>query len=106
VLPEIVAFWLYRFEINVRAASVLGIVGAGGVGSLLQENIRFGRYSQAGMVIVVVVVATLCIDAVSGRIRRRIIEGPGARPGQTRAVEDPELLVAEPTAQPTGAGAS
>ncbi len=105
VLPEVVAFWLYRFEINVRSASVLGLVGAGGVGSLLQENIRYGRYSQAGMVIVVVVVATLIIDAVSGRVRRRIIEGPGGpRPEAARAA-DPELRVAEP-AHPSPAPAS
>jgi phosphonate transport system permease protein len=77
VLPEVIAFWLYRFEINIRAAAVLGLVGAGGVGSLLTTNLRYGRYSDAGMVIVVVVVATILIDSVSGRVRRRIIEGPG-----------------------------
>ena len=48
VLPEIVAFWLYRFEINIRAAAVLGVVGAGGVGFVLQQTITFGRYPQAG----------------------------------------------------------
>ncbi len=107
VLPEVVAFWLYRFEINVRAASVLGLVGAGGVGSLLQENIRYGRYSQAGMVIVVVVVATLLIDAVSGRVRRRIIEGPGGpHPSPSAELLDPQLMLVEGVARPTGAAAS
>jgi phosphonate transport system permease protein len=91
VLPEVVAFWLYRFEINIRAASVLGLVGAGGIGSLLTENIRFGRYSQAGMVIIVVVAATLVIDGVSGRIRRRIIEGPGG------TIPIPETMMLDPT---------
>jgi phosphonate transport system permease protein len=96
VLPEVVAFWLYRFEINIRAAAILGLVGAGGIGSLLTTNIRYGRYSEAGMVIIVVVVTTILIDAVSGRVRRRIIEGPGGpRPEATR-VADPELMVAEP----------
>ncbi len=38
VLPEIIAFWLYRFEVNVRAAAVLGVVGAGGIGSLLSGD--------------------------------------------------------------------
>ncbi|MFN8520223.1 MAG: phosphonate ABC transporter, permease protein PhnE [Chloroflexota bacterium] len=94
VLPEVVAFWLYRFEINIRAAAVLGLVGAGGVGSLLQENIRYGRYSQAGMVIIVVVVTTILIDAVSGRVRRRIIDGPGSasiRPASEGVSRDPYL---------------
>jgi phosphonate transport system permease protein len=81
VLPEVIAFWLYRFEINIRAAAVLGLVGAGGIASLLTTNIRYGRYSDAGMVIIVVVVTTILIDAVSGRVRRRIIEGPGNASG-------------------------
>lgn len=106
VLPEVVAFWLYRFEINIRAASVLGLVGAGGIGSALTENIRYGRYSQAGMVIVVVVVATILIDTVSGRVRRRIIEGPGGPRRAAAQPTDPELLVIEPAARPSPATAS
>ena len=106
VLPEVVAFWLYRFEINIRAAAVLGLVGAGGIGSLLTENIRYGRYSQAGMVIIVVVVTTIVIDALSGRVRRRIIEGPGGPRSEPIQLADPELLVAEPAARPSAAPAS
>lgn len=106
VLPEVIAFWLYRFEINIRAASVLGLVGAGGIGAALTENIRYGRYSQAGMVIVVVVVATILIDAASGRVRRRIIEGPGGPRPAAAQVTDPELLVIEPAARPSPASAS
>jgi phosphonate transport system permease protein len=79
VLPEVVAFWLYRFEINLRAAAVLGIVGAGGIGALLQQTLAFHRYDKAGMAVIVIVVATIAIDLVSGVIRRRIIEGAGAR---------------------------
>ena len=82
VLPEIIAFWLYRFEINIRAGAVLGIVGAGGIGFSLQQTIAFGRYPQAGMALIVVVVATIIVDTVSGGVRRRIIEGAEARSGQ------------------------
>ena len=78
VLPEIVAFWLYRFEINIRAGAVLGVVGAGGIGFLLQQTITFGRFPQAGMAIIVVIVATIVVDTISGRVRRRIIEGADA----------------------------
>ena len=89
VLPEIVAFWLYRFEINIRAAAVLGVVGAGGIGLVLQQTIVFGRFSRAGMAIIVVVVITILVDAISGRVRRRIIEGaPGA------IAADPDVQVA------------
>lgn len=104
VLPEVIAFWLYRFEINIRAAAVLGIVGAGGIGAQLATNIRYGRYSDAGMVIIVIIVATILIDSVSGRVRRRIIEGPGGPRPEAR-VADPELMVAEP-AHPSPAAAS
>lgn len=80
VLPEIVAFWLYRFEINIRAAAVLGVVGAGGIGTVIQETIVYRRYDKAGVAIIVVIVATILVDVASGWIRRRIIEGAEAHP--------------------------
>ncbi len=75
VLPELLGFWLYRFEINIRAGAVLGVVGAGGIGFLLDQTIKFGRFPQAGMAIIVVVVATIMVDTLSGWVRRRVIEG-------------------------------
>ena len=75
VLPEIVAFWLYRFEINVRAAGVLGLVGAGGIGAMLANALTYRRWEVAGMAVIVIVVATILIDMASGWVRRRIIEG-------------------------------
>ena len=80
VLPELVGFWLYRFEINIRAGAVLGVVGAGGIGFLLQQTIAFSRWPLAGTAILVVIVATIIVDTISGGIRRRIIEGSEARP--------------------------
>ena len=79
VLPEMVAFWLYRFEINIRAAAVLGVVGAGGIVFVLQQTISFGRFPQAGTALLVIVVVTILVDTLSGRIRRRIIEGAGGQ---------------------------
>lgn len=92
VLPEIVAFWLYRFEINIRAAAILGVVGAGGIGVVLQQTIVFGRYPRAGMAIIVVVVATILVDVASGWIRRRIIEGTEARRVTGDALEEPSVV--------------
>lgn len=92
VLPDIVAFWLYRFEINVRAAAILGIVGAGGVGAILQNTLTFRRWDLAGMTVIVIIIATIAIDYVSAAVRRRIIEG--GRPRQRADVtEQPELAV-------------
>ena len=79
VLPEIVAFWLYRFEINIRAAAILGVVGAGGIGTVVQETINYRRYEKAGVAIIVIIVATILIDLVSGWVRQRIITGSNAR---------------------------
>ena len=91
VLPEIIAFWLYRFEINIRAAAVLGVVGAGGIGFSLQQTITFHRYPLAGTAIIVVVVATIAVDTLSGWTRRRIIEGSGARRVGEEAIEEPSF---------------
>lgn len=88
VLPELVGFWLYRFEINIRAGAVLGVVGAGGIGFLLQQTIIFGRWPQAGMAILVVIVATIIVDTVSGGVRQRIIEGADSKVTPDEAITD------------------
>ena len=96
VLPDIVAFWLYRFEINIRAAAILGVVGAGGIGTVIQQTIVFQRFPRAGMAILVIIVATLVVDVVSGWVRRRIIEGAGARRLTGDEIEQPEVVDATP----------
>jgi phosphonate transport system permease protein len=81
VLPELTSFALYRFEVNIRASAVLGVVGAGGIGTLLAQYIGFDVWERAGLALVVVIGSTIAVDAVSGRIRRRIVLGPdGAAP--------------------------
>jgi phosphonate transport system permease protein len=97
VLPDTVAFWLYRFEINIRAAAVLGIVGAGGIGAVLQNTVVYRRWDKAGMAIIIVVVITILIDFISGAIRRRIIEGSGARRVEGDELEQPELVETSPS---------
>jgi phosphonate transport system permease protein len=91
VLPEVVAFWLYRFEINIRAAAILGVVGAGGIGFSLQQTLTFKRYELAATAVIVVVVATIAVDLLSGWVRRRIIEGAGARRGAADAIAEPDF---------------
>jgi phosphonate transport system permease protein len=73
VLPELVAHWLFRFELNIRASAVLGVVGAGGVGGVLLNTLRYRHFDKAAAVLVLTIIVVLVIDMVSGEIRRRII---------------------------------
>ncbi len=74
VIPQVLPLWisyaLYRFESNVRSASVLGIVGAGGVGVILHEVIRGFEYAQTAAVLLIIIVSVTLIDLVSARIRQ------------------------------------
>ena len=75
VMPTITSYWLYRFEINLRASAVLGVVGAGGVGAELINQLRFRDFPRAGTVLVVTIAMVLIVDTISASIRRRIIKG-------------------------------
>ncbi|MDQ2846592.1 MAG: phosphonate ABC transporter, permease protein PhnE [Actinomycetota bacterium] len=73
--PDVLAFWLYRFEISIRASAILGLIGAGGIGKMLIDNIQFRVWNVVGTLMIVVVVVTMIIDQVSGTVRNRIITG-------------------------------
>jgi len=75
VLPEIIAHWIFRFELNMRASAVLGVVGAGGVGGVLMNTLRYRHFDKAAAVLVLTILVVLAIDTLSGHIRRRIIRG-------------------------------
>jgi phosphonate transport system permease protein len=77
VLPQVLPLWisfsLYRFESNVRSASVVGMVGAGGIGVVLWEIVRGFQYAQTCAVMIIVVVTVTVIDLASARIRKALI---------------------------------
>lgn len=79
VEPAFWSFWLYRFEINVRSSAVLGLIGVGGIGDMLTSYTQYREWSTVGVLLIVVVIVTMLIDAVSGAVRRRIMEGVPAR---------------------------
>jgi phosphonate transport system permease protein len=68
-----VSFTLYRFESNVRSASVVGMVGAGGIGVVLFEVIRGFQYAQTCAVLIILVVSVSLIDLLSARLRKRFL---------------------------------
>ncbi len=75
VMPLWVSFSLYRFESNVRSASVIGLVGAGGIGQVLWEIIRAFEFRQtcAIMIMIIIVISVSLIDAASQQLRRAFI---------------------------------
>ncbi|MBN2558887.1 MAG: phosphonate ABC transporter, permease protein PhnE [Clostridia bacterium] len=73
VSPELISYTLYRFEINMRAASTLGLVGAGGIGAPLIFAIRTRSWSRAAVIIIVLVITVTIIDQISGRIRKKLV---------------------------------
>ena len=75
VMPTITSYWLYRFEINLRASAVLGVVGAGGVGQELINQLRFRDFPRAGTVLICTILLVLTADTISAAIRNRIIKG-------------------------------
>ena len=75
--PELMSLALYRFEINVRTSAILGLIGVGGIGDMLTGYTRYREWDTVGVLLIVVIVVTMLIDAISGRIRRRIVEGAG-----------------------------
>ena len=77
VLPQVASnfasYALLRFEINVRGASVLGFVGAGGIGQTLLEVIRKFYYADVSALLVMIIATVMIIDAVTERIRHKLI---------------------------------
>lgn len=74
VIPQVMPLWvsytLYRFEANVRSASVVGMVGAGGIGMLLWDAIRGFDYARTSAMLIVIVLTTTLIDTSSAVIRK------------------------------------
>lgn len=72
VLPDFLSFALYRFDLNVRAATVLGLVGAGGIGTRLQLKSSGGDWPAIGMILIGIIVTVGLVDFVSARLRARL----------------------------------
>jgi phosphonate transport system permease protein len=73
VLPLWISYTLYRFESNVRSATVVGMVGAGGIGVVMWEIIRGFYYAETCAVLIIVVVTVSVIDLTSAQVRKRFI---------------------------------
>ena len=79
VVPQVITAWiavvLYRFEVNLRSATVLGMVGAGGLGFELVSSLKLFRYQETATCIIVITVMVIAADMASNWLRSRIQQG-------------------------------
>lgn len=77
VIPQVLPLWvsysLYRFESNVRSATVIGIVGAGGIGMVLHDLMASFLYGPACAVLAIIIVTVVIIDLISAQVRRAMV---------------------------------
>jgi phosphonate transport system permease protein len=73
VLPVLISQTLYYFESNTRSATIIGIVGAGGIGLHLAEMIRTFEWDRVAFIILMILITVAIIDAVSTRLRLALV---------------------------------
>ncbi len=77
VLPQVLPAWiaatLYRFEVNLRAATVLGMVGAGGIGFELVSSLKLFQYPDTAVCVLVILIMVMTADYLSSKLRARIL---------------------------------
>jgi phosphonate transport system permease protein len=73
ILPDLISFTLYRLETNIRAASVLGLIGAGGIGYLMNTSFRTFQYQEAAAIVLVLIALVMLVDHLSSRLRNLVV---------------------------------
>tara|TARA_B100000530_G_scaffold336213_1_gene290289 strand:- start:2924 stop:3676 length:753 start_codon:yes stop_codon:yes gene_type:complete len=74
VLPQFLSYCLYVFEINIRAAAIIGLVGAGGIGTWLNINFDLGQYNKISSLLLTLFLIVATIDFISSKIRKRLTD--------------------------------
>jgi phosphonate transport system permease protein len=70
IAPQLLSYSLYRWEMNIRMATILGFVGAGGLGQMLYYELSLLREAQASTVIIAMLLLVILVDAISSKLRR------------------------------------
>ncbi|MCI0729630.1 MAG: ABC transporter permease subunit [Chloroflexi bacterium] len=73
VVPHYLAFIFYRWDINVRLSTIIGLVGGGGIGLIINRSVNLTLYQEVSVMIMAIAVVVVTLDYVSSRIRRRVI---------------------------------
>jgi len=74
-LPAWIAATLYRFEVNLRASTILGMVGAGGIGFELYTSMKLFQYQDTAACVIVILALVMSADYLSSKLRARVLEG-------------------------------
>lgn len=72
IIPPYIAFTMYRWDINVRMSTIIGFVGGGGIGLLLNQQINLLRYRDAGVAVLAIAIVVSILDYASASIRERL----------------------------------
>jgi len=75
VKPLFLSYGFMRLEINFRSSTILGLVGAGGIGQELMTNIKLDRYDQVSITLLLIILVVSAVDMLSGRLRLWVLEG-------------------------------
>ncbi|AJI95318.1 phosphonate ABC transporter, permease protein PhnE [Yersinia ruckeri] len=75
VKPIFLSYSFMRMEINFRQSTILGLVGAGGIGQELMTSIKLDRYDQVSMTLLLIIIVVSFLDYTSGKLRKRVVEG-------------------------------
>ncbi|MCS1352830.1 phosphonate ABC transporter, permease protein PhnE [Mechercharimyces sp. CAU 1602] len=73
VIPSFISYTLYRFEINLRSATILGIIGAGGIGAPLLFALQTRAWDRVGIILFGIIVMVMVLDLLSSYIRKKIV---------------------------------
>lgn len=73
ILPSYISLVLYRFELNLRSASILGLIGAGGIGTPLIFALQTRTWDRVGIILIGLVIMVAVIDIISGKIRKKLV---------------------------------
>jgi phosphonate transport system permease protein len=73
IVPPYIAFTVYRWDINVRMSTIIGFVGGGGIGFLLQQWIRLLMYEEAGVAVWAIALVVAFMDYTSAKVREKVV---------------------------------
>ncbi|MEJ2750912.1 MAG: phosphonate ABC transporter, permease protein PhnE, partial [Anaerolineae bacterium] len=73
ITPHYIGYIFYRWDINVRMSTIIGFVGGGGIGLVLNRTINLTEYSKASVMVIAIAIVVTILDNVSAQIRSRII---------------------------------